>query len=891
MRIKIMLTILFVLFIFTSCEQDTATIETTDLITSETSREITETTTTVETMPPDIIPQTTDIINILKHSGNSPDRVMSGYDLLYDTCGYIQLDLSDLDPSIIYADGNFYSDNLLIGSINPTITYENLSVTDLTIADIMPDNINAGKITYAFELPPMNQPRENDFVYKAYTVDAENYYIHFPLINDDSPEIREFNIKFRDEFFANLIENRDTILTNESTFYYNSLIVGDCLGITIDQTKYYNPYSLQDRILNPYEFNVQYYYNLKAHRIIDFDEFLWHGLLLQLNSDEFYETYFSDHIDRNYVITREADHIEVVYPPEIVYDENEAVPAPAVFPDEHITIKFNLKNTTPLEISVRNRPSSFNKDLFIITTDKPFDPTKYPVADKPNEIINTAYSHTFATKYDDVLNGTFYNNFNIPQINSDKPEAVRLNQEIIDYLFTGSVYDEFKLMELNRGDCMNTVTYTRDYTHIIDGNTLVIRLYSFGGLLGSDSFTAYKFIYYDYVNDRELTCEEYLKEIGYTMQDIADILNSAPVKNMYGGYSYYYGEDEKFMTPDDIGGVSQRDDGTLEIMVLINTYGGNSQLMVTSPHHEEDGFQFFVHKRMVNVPNYNSDRRGEYTGLGIIYPYGEIEYHNIQSDIPYNYYIISDTESAALGVTETTIEFSTSPYFTLVINIDDILRHHSADMKYENVTAKITGMTDNKITIPYEIDSISGTIYFDLTASTAYFEGSEDRPFFKRSAADYINGSDIYLPQQMLTVSLDTPYEFTTGEYTYENNIERFFIGTEYRWQILKVYNFTDTKNQTPESMLAALDYKIHSKKNIISDNLMTCNLLSVYREGENIYEYTNGYAMIYKNDDTAFFIVSEDYGEWNHETDMWEVMYRYEDFIKFAESLKISRG
>ena len=886
MRIKILLTILLALFIFTSCEQDAVTIETTDFITSETMQETTETTTeAIETMPPDIVPQTTDIINILKHSGNSPDKLSSSYDLLYDTCGYIQLDLTDLDPSIIYADGKFYRDNLLIGSINPTITDENISVTDLTAADILPENINAGKITYAFELPPMKQPKKDELVYEAYLIDSENYYIHFPLINDNSPEIYELNLKARDEFFAEIIENRDTILAEMCAFYFNSIIIGDCVGITIDQSNFHNPYSFEGSFYNTFDYSIQYYYNLKEKRLIDFDEYLWHGLMLQLNSDEFYETYFANYIERDYVITREADQVKIIPTPVVEYDENEPVPA-VPYNNNYMTLSLNLKNTIPIEISVVNHRSKFNSNLFTITTDKPFDPKKYPVADKPNEIINTAYSHTFTTKYDDVINGTYYNNFNVPQINSDKPEAIRLNQEIIDYMFNGNAYyEEFKLIEMNRGDCMNTVVHTRDYIHFIEGNILVIKLYKYAGLLGSDSFTEDNFIYYDYTTNREVTCEDYLKQIGYTMQDIVDILNSALLNYMYGNYTYYYGEEGKIMTPDDIGGVYKRDDGTLEIMIQINSYYGGGQFVVTAPYHEEDGFQFFAYKRMVNLPNYYYDKRGKYTGFAVGYPNGETGYHNIQSDIPYTYYLISDTESAALGVTETTIELSTVAYYTIVVNIDDILRHHSADTKYENVTAKITGVTDNKLTIAYEIDSISGTIYFDYITTAAYFEDNEDKPFYVNNATDYIKGSEFYLPQKMLSVSLDIPYEFYPSTYTFKNNIERL-DSTGFT-----VYNFTNPENQTPESMLAAADFKMYSQKNIISDNLMTCTVLSVYEDGENISEYTNGYVMIYINDDTAFFIASDDYTQWNDETYLREVVYGYDEFVKFAESIEISRG
>jgi|GEM_PF-2579218 len=871
MRTKILMIILFALFIFTACEQETVTVDTPD-ITSETSQETTVMTEIAETsafpvtMPEDIIPQTADIITILS----------GGYDALYDACAYVRLDLTNLDPSVIYADGNFYMDNLLIGSIDPTMPAGDIS-------DILPDGIpNADAIEFfTFELPKMRQPKESDYVYEAYTIDAEEYYIRVPLINDDSPEIREFNIKLRDDFFHNAIENYDTLLVGKCVFYYNSQIVGDCIGITIDQTKYYNPYSFEYSHLNPFEFSVQYYYNLKEHRYIDFDEFLWHGLLLQLNSDEFYDTYFADHIDRDYVITREADHVEIVKPPEIEYGEYEAVPVQMY--QEFISMTLNLKNTIPLEISVRRHQSSFNKELILITTDIPFDPKNYPVAEIGDEIINTAYSHTFTTKYDEMVSGTYYNNFNIPQINSDNPEAVRLNQTIIDYLFTERVNMIWKLIEMNRGDCLQTVVYTKDYDYLINDGILCITLYNFGGLLGSESDTSYKFIYYDYVNDRELTCEEYLIRNGYTMNQIVDIING--MKDINDGYYY---DENKVFTKNDIIGVEFRDDGAMEFY-LQSEY---NEFIMTTPYYEESGTKFFSYKRGLQVPNFQTDLRGSYYMLEIENAARENDYHGIYSDIPYDIYF-TDTQSAAVGVTATTVELSVSPNYEVVINIRDILRHHSADpdTKYEKVTAKITGVTGDKLAVLYTVDSISGTIYFDLNKSEAYFDGNETTPLYKRYAADLLNGSDIFLPQKMLTVSIDTPYNLINAYYTYENNVERLYIGDEYDPQIFTLYNFIDTENKTAESMLAELDCKIYSQEYYIDDNLMTGTLVWIYRDGANEWESIRGYGMVYIDGDTAFFITSDDYGRWNEAAEMWEVVSQYDDFIKFAESVKISRG
>jgi hypothetical protein len=662
-----------------------------------------------------------------KHSATYNEPKTTDTRIIYDQfsndiCGYLKLDftkLSTVDEHIVYADRTLYMYNIPIGTIGDPIN----SVNNLPIRE--DNDVN---ITYLLTFDGVNLPVTlRNYVTKAEeiinaieaTVDRELIFrdnaTNIPQINYDSDEVRKLN-------------SRILIDISPNTDYggnYQTNIVGDCIGIS-----FYENFSMA-----PDGLIADYYYNIKENKSITFDDYLWYGLLRQLNSDAFYETYFKDYIDRDYDITREKDQVKIIEdpPPEPYIDDETGVTvvaAPAVImnpPEVEITLTLN---NTPIKLTLYRRWSTFSRDLFHIIIKQPYDYEKYQISEIGNdELISTKYSAAFSAYF---YGQEHIYSFDIPQLNSDKPNALRINREITEFLFSEESQIDFTLVEQGRFDYLGNMVFQKNYVYFINDNVLGIILQNFVGLVGSDIFAAYKFIYYDYIDDRQLTIEEYLTHVGYTYDDLLAILNDPLTQKVYSGHEYVYSSSRVF-TKDHIKGVYLRNDGAFEVATP-NDYSDAPTVYVTTAYTEPDGSKKIAYKPRIDVSAARNRDEEMYTGIAILTDYVET-YSGISTNAshPYSICYISDTEIAALGITDTTIELGLPNYFIVTVEISDILTHHSADpnMEYDFISAEIVGTYDNKLVIPYQIGyTVSGTIYYDLLEHTAYFDGHADNPFY-----------------------------------------------------------------------------------------------------------------------------------------------------------------
>ena len=605
-----------------------------------------------------------------------------------------------------------------------------------------------------FDLPEILTPQDNELIYTAYEIDSfPNYsYITIPMINYDSDEVREFNSKIRDEIMYDFMENIETLPEKKYVARYTASAFFDCIAVSLYKNS---------------DVPTDYYYNLKENTYITFEDYLWHGIIQQLNSDAFYENYFKDYIDRDYIITREKNQIEI-FGAESPYFKNMSNSI------SDIQITLTLNNTT-LDVFTTRRFSQLNSDLFLIVTDYSIDLEKYAVSENTDNvpIIATKYSAEFNTGYAvSYGRGYFTNIFNIPQITSTKPNAVRINQEIIDFMFRGSIKTDFKLIEMELGDFVNGFIRNLHYAYFINDNILGIILRNSTGLLIPPAADlSFKFIYYDYINDRELSLDEYMNYIGYTYDDITEIINDPMTNEYYSGYGYTYSQDRVF-TESDIKGVFLRNDGAFEILTTSDYNYGNdfASIYIITPYKSETGMKLIAYKEGFYPPAPLNRTNSMYTYLAVLTDDTNSGYQiSSNADTPYQIYYISDTEIAALGITDTTIELGAPQYRTVKIEISDILRHHSADpeMKYENVSAEIESVTDGEIVIQYQIESITGKIYIDLTANEPIINYDSDEPFNyeKYIVEGYGDTADIIATKY--SASFKTIYHpIDYGEYT-----------------------------------------------------------------------------------------------------------------------------